>query len=104
MGFAIYTVVGLMSGPAYQSFNTDQIGSILPVKSAKKLGADLNVMLNDDTWLDKPADAMTADLQAALTALKDNNVEILLLQDTSGAMRASAQWVGSPARIEVRLP
>lgn len=104
MGFTIYTLVGLTSRPAYQRFNTDEISSILPVKSAKRLGADLSVVLEDDAWLEQPHEAMTADLHAALTALKDSNVEILILQDTSGAMRASAQWVGSPARIEVRLP
>ena len=104
LGFAIYSVVGHLSGPGYQGVDTDEIGAILPVKSAKKLGGDLNVLLDDDAWLQKEPSAMTADLEQALTALKDNKVEVLIVQDTSGTMRASAQWVGSPARIEVRLP
>ncbi len=103
LGFAIYSAVGFMSGGGYQKVTTEEIGSLLPIKSAKRLGADMTIHLSNDGWQSQPEDQRTEVLKEALTRLGASKVEVLVVRDSTGQMVGSAQWTGTPPHIQVRL-
>jgi len=61
----------------------------IPVKKAERQGRQAVVQLSDDSWLSKRDSAA---LEKALTALDAKGIEVLVVRDTKGAVKASAQY------------
>ena len=103
LGYGGYTLYGVMGGAKLKTVASSEIQSSLPIAKAKQLGQELSVVIEDDTWYDLPDKARKAALQLTLEDLQSRDITSLIVQDRSGAVRASAQWVGSPAKVSIRL-
>ncbi len=71
----------------------------LPVRSGERFGRDASFVLTDPNWLKVPEADRTAQLRSALDALRPGGVDNLAIRDANGALRASAQWTGTEARV-----
>lgn len=74
----------------------------LPVASAKRHGRQLNVRLSDKGWFGQSEADRREQLTQALIALAKSDVEVVIVEDDAGKMRASVQW-GSQGGVYVRF-
>jgi hypothetical protein len=103
LAYGGYTFYGTMGGAEFKALEASQIRGDLPIAKAKQLGDEVNLLINDDTWYELPAAARSEALTTALDGMQTRNIKSLIVQDSSGAVRASAQWIGTPAAIAIRL-
>ncbi|MCP4446253.1 MAG: hypothetical protein GY811_13050 [Myxococcales bacterium] len=99
-GYSLYLTMG---GPEFSTVQTADIDGDLPVAKAKQLGEELSLLILDDTWYDLPEMLRDESLRTTLTNMGAKKVTSIVVQDSSSAVRASAQWVGNPPAIVVRL-
>jgi hypothetical protein len=74
----------------------------LPATSQKKLGDQLSVTVGAD-WLAKSEEERESDLRKTMEGLDKHDIAVLVVQDEKGAVRASAQWFGSPRKLAIRF-
>ena len=103
LAYGGYTFYQTLGGPQFSSVEATQIQGDLPVARAKQLGDEMNLLIEDEAWYEMPATARKDALRAALEGMQARSIKSLIVQDSSGAVRASAQWVGTPGAISVRL-
>lgn len=103
LGFAGYTVYGLVSGPPFEEVPVAALDGIIPVAKAKRLGKELHVVISHEPWFRLPEKDRTEALRKSLIQLDSSNINILIVTDSTGGVRGSAQWVGKPPVPQIRL-
>lgn len=103
LAYGGYTYYGTMAGPQYKSVPASLVRGDLPVAKAKQLGEELNITITEASWYELSADTRKESLRASLEAMGHSDVKSIIVFDATGAIRASAQWFGSPPTINVRL-
>ena len=103
LAYGGYTFYQTMGGAKFKSVETSQIMGNLPIAKARSLGDEVNLQIREDSWYELPEAARKDSLRAALEGLQARRIKSLIVQDGNGTVRASAQWVGSPAAIRVKL-
>ncbi len=99
-GYAYYSATG---GAEFKAVQTGEIRTDMPIAKAKQLGEELNLLVEEETWYELPSARRKASLRTTLENLRMQKITSLVVQDSSGRVRGSAQWIGSPAKIIVRL-
>ncbi len=103
LAYGGYTLYQTMGGPQFKSVEKSEIAGDLPIEKAKQLGDEMNLLIGEASWYELPPETRKAALITALEGLQNREIKSLIVQDSSGSVRASAQWVGSHATISVRL-
>lgn len=103
LAFGGYTLMGYMAGPNIKELSPSDIATDVPIASANRLGADLSLVVTEESWFQLPAEKRIAMLQATLRGVGTLEIEAVSILDSAGTLRASAQWMGEPPKIDVRL-
>lgn len=103
LSVAAYQLANHVSGAGFQSLPAAEIGDAIPVHSARQLGQEVLAVVHDESWFALPQPAQREALEEALRELKTRDIVSLVVQDETGQVRASAQWVGEPPTILTRL-
>ncbi len=85
----------------WEDLDPNEFAEDIPVESAQQLGKQVGAELVDASWLDGPDDARRAAMKTALVNLQSRNVEVFYIRDSSGAIRATAQWYGNPPDVKI---
>jgi hypothetical protein len=101
--FGGYTLAGFFGGPSTSSISVDEIGGEMPLASAKRLGNEVDLVISDPAWFDSDEGQRRASLSAALEGLSSRDIDVLVVRDKGGVVRASAQWIGDERELRVRL-
>ncbi len=99
-GFTGFTLFQTCSGPKadWKSVSLSAL-SELPVKNARRFGAQVEATLTDDTWLSQDEKTRKTQLEAALEKLRVDGIRVIALRDASGHVRATAQYSGRGDKI-----
>lgn len=112
LGLAVLALLGLSFGglSLYRYFVGGEFAAVrvtikgnLPVQESKRLGSELSVTLSDSSWFERAEEVRRADLEAALKGLDNDGISSLVVRDDRQAVRASAQWFGSPRELVIRF-
>jgi hypothetical protein len=103
LGFGGYTLQQYLRGPNIKTISASNIATEIPISSAKRLGGDLSLVVSNDNWFALPAAERIAMLQATLRGVSSFDIKAMVILNSAGKMRASAQWMGEPPKIDVRL-
>ncbi len=98
-GVTAYT---LLSGDK-NAVSLDQFSSELPIKSASREGARLNLRLTSDDWFSEPDGQRKAQLDATLRSATQIEIDTVMVFDSIGNFRASAAWFGNQGAMRLRL-
>jgi hypothetical protein len=104
-GFTGWQVYQAFAGPTV-SFQPLQIQiEGMPIKEATRRQNEGVIKLSDDGWLRKPAADRESMLSRALDQASSHGIDVLVVMDTGGAIRASAQYLrqGSERKVKVRF-
>jgi hypothetical protein len=95
---------------AYKMFSKDgnavalsSISADLPIKEATRKGATLNLRLEGNDWFSGQDAPRKAAMQSTLRSVAAIQIDTIMVFDSTGNFRASAQWFGNPPVITVRL-
>ena len=104
LGFA---VAGLLLLKSCQTRHWDamplEFAGEIPLSRAERSGPEVSATLRDRAWLALPAARRKEQLATALRALPAD-VDVLLVRDPGGTIRATARWYGKrPRQIAITL-
>jgi hypothetical protein len=98
-GITAYTV--LSGGQNEVALST--ISDALPIESATRAGAQLDLRLKGDDWFSEADDQRREDMVATLRSVAAIEIDTVIVYDSSGNLRAAAVWFGNPPSVQVRL-
>lgn len=75
----------------------------LPVKDATRRQNEGVIKLSDDGWLRKPAADRESMLARALDQVSSRGIDVLVVMDSAGVIRASAQYLGQGSERKVKV-
>jgi hypothetical protein len=104
LGFAIAGLVLLKSCQtrSWEAMPLEFAGEI-PIAKAERSGPEVSAVLRGRAWLSLPEARRKDQLASALRALPPD-VDVLILRDQGGAIRATARWYGKrPRQIAITL-
>jgi hypothetical protein len=109
--FLLVAVVLLGGGITAYTFLTSDADSVdlasisdaLPIKSATRRQAELDLRLTSDDWFGAPAAKREADLDATLRSVSAIKIDTVIVYDSAGRFRASAVWFGNPPSVKIRF-
>ena len=102
LAYGGYTVFSFYQGPQFEAISPSDLITKIPIDSARVLGSDLETVCTDESWYQRPEAERISMMTNTLEALKSNEVEVLIVRDAGGALRASAQWVDGRAEVRLR--
>lgn len=79
------------------------ISDALPIDSATRSGTQLDLKLKSDDWFREPDSERRADMDATLRSVAAIEIDTVIVYDSTGNLRASAVWFGTPPSVRVRL-
>jgi hypothetical protein len=103
LGFGGYTLMDYFKGPNIKTVSAGSITTEIPIASAKRLGGDLSLVVTDAKWFGLSVADRKNMLKATLRNARPLDIDAVLVMDASNKLRASAQWMGEPPKIVVRL-
>ncbi len=103
LAFVGMTTFRECGGPDWDGFEATEYSADIPISGAQELGKQVTFELADPAWLDRPAEDRREQMEASLRALEVRGTKALVLRDSSGRVRATAQWFDRHTRIKVQL-
>jgi hypothetical protein len=107
-GMIFLTVYLINNGdhtPSFSKMDTEWAGAI-PLASAEKWATEVHAVFSDTGWLSKvPEEERKRQMTQALQKLAEKNLSVLIVEDDTKKVRASAQYMGKPPaqKIVVRF-
>lgn len=101
--FAGYHLKEGCAGPQWHGISTADFAGELPIRDARRIGAEVGAELSDPAWIGLSDDIRRDQLETALQNLERHQVDMLFVTDDTGQVRASAQFLGDSRQIRVRF-
>ncbi len=103
LAFLAMSTLKECGGKDWDGFDATEYSGDIPVSGAQELGKQVSFDLADPAWLERPAEARREQMETALRALEVRGTKALVLRDSKGRVRATAQWFDRHSRIKVQL-
>ncbi len=108
VALACFLFVGLTlhkacAGPDWKGMSTADFTEI-PVATARRLGAQVELHLSDPNWMQLPAETRKQQLEQALRRLEAKDIDSLYIQSADGQVIATALFYDQKQKIRVNFP
>ena len=87
-------------GDGWEDASAREFAGELPIRDARRLGAQMGATLTDNTWLELPEATRRAHLATAFRTLEPRGINILFLLDTRNNVRASVRRADNELRYQ----